>query len=459
MSDCHCHDTDGPEAVLKPCEGLKVSLDGRVPSGTKLKGKRERTVVSQTAQVCKGEFVQRVLEYAPQGDKLRWGNEGVHILDAVELSRERVGVVFTQEGQTKFKVLAWEDNAVALGNALVLVEDEEVEEAALLELEEDQALVAYNHDAAGYAGVIRLQGRTATLVKTGIWDEHDPANLCACRLSAGYVALSGVRQVETYAGEVWVTRVNVDSLRPDYASEQNGVRVECNNDVDVYAGGWSMVQVADGTIVLCFPQALDKPVGFAILDRMDLHPYLTVRYVGEGKYAASLPTLQAAPLGEGRWAMAYGVGWLTPDKQVNKSTLALEIWGLTRYAADIVWYGCEDTRYAAGLGGVSAAPLGPGAAITYTGEEVARVVHLGVTEAPYAGPGVPLGPHDGFCRVVPISIRKALQVWQESGCGYVRPLLVEERVIPEETLVHGVAITGGKPGEEITIQVPQKERS
>ncbi|WP_251447040.1 hypothetical protein [Vermiculatibacterium agrestimuris] len=441
---CGC-DCSGPH--------LDVHMPAGATPGPGVRGEKQKAVVSSTARVCKGEFVQRVLEYVSVGDKLRWGLEDIHILDAVELSQERVGVVFAQHGQTKFKLLALDGEALALGNTLVLVEDEALETAALLELRDGRALVAYNQEAAGVVAVISMDGRRAVLDYTDMWGEGDPENICVCRIN-GSKALIGCMQLHYTAqgghiGEAWVRPVTVGETKLILGT---GIRVDGNNDTDVYTGGWSLVEVTEDTAVLVYPQGLDKPVGFAVIDVADDVP--AVRLISSGKYAASLPTIQAVALDDGRWAMVYGIGWLSPDKQVVKSTLALEVWGLTRYAAELIWYGCEDTRYASAIGGVSAVSHSMGAAITYTGEYVARVIHLGVMGTPYAGPGVVLGSHGGFCRVVPVSLTRALVVSQADGNGYVGIMETAERVIPSDSMIHGVAITGGDPGQEIVIKQP-----
>ncbi len=432
-----------------------MSLISTMPQGgAPVKGVKQNVKVSSSAQVMKGEFVQRVLEYAPVGDKLRWGNEDVHILDAVELSSNRVGVVFSQSGQTKFKLLALE-NALALGNTLVITEDEALESASLLELPDGRAVIAYNQDAAGMLAVIEMDGRTSSLAYTDLWDDRDPENICMCRLTNGRILISGMRQAPGNVNETWVRVVNPKENRILVGEE---VRVDDNHDIDVYANGWSMAQVDENTTVLVYPKALDKPVGFAVID-IEGNDIPTIRMTGEGKYASSLPAIQAVGLSNGRWMMVYGIGWLSSDKQVVKSTLAMEVWGLTRYAAELIWYGCEGTRYAAGIGGVSAATNGMGAALTYTGGNEARVALMSLVEAPYPGPAISVGSHDGFCRVVPISASQALLVSQVDGNGLVQVMELIETVIPSETCVHGVAITGGKAGEIITIQTPTNKES
>lgn len=427
-----------------------MSLISNIPQGgTPVEGVKKKVTVSSSAQVMKGEFVQRVLEYAPVGDKLRWGNEDVHILDAVELSDNRVGVIFAQAGQTKFKLLAMEDT-LALGNTLVIVEDEALESACLLELSDGRAAVAYNQDASGMLSVIKMDGRTSTLEYADIWDDRDPENICMCRISNGRLLISGMRQAPGNVNETWVRVITPQDSRITIGQE---VRVDDNHDIDVYTNGWSMAQVGMNTAVLVYPKALDKPVGFAVIDiEGDSTP--VIRMTGEGKYASSLPAIQAVGLSNGRWMMVYGIGWLSSDKQVVKSTLAMEVWGLTRYAAELIWYGCEGTRYAAGIGCVSAATNGIGAALTYTVSEEARVALLSLIDAPYPGPAISAGSHDGFCRVVPISTSQALLISQVDGSGWVQAMEVVETVVPNETCIHGVAVTGGKAGETITIQVP-----
>lgn len=441
-----CEPSGGPlEIVIGP--GTAPSLE--------VKGYKERALVSASGPVCRGEFVRRVAEYAAAGEELRWGLGDVHVLDAAELSRGRVGVVFAQNGATKFKILSLVDGALALGNTLILVEDEAMEAARVIELPDDRAMMIYNRDAAGMAAVIALDGRTASLAYTDIWDDRDPENLCACRMDGDRVVLSGMRQSPGEMGEAWVILATVGA---DRLTLGTAVRVDGGNDVDVYAGGWSLCRASPSSAVLCFPQALDKPIGFAVLDvdlSDDTGRGLIVRCVGYGKYAASLPSIAAVGLEGGRWAMAYGVGWLSPDKKVLKSTLALEVWGLTRYAVELMWYGCEDTRYDTSIGAVGMEPNGVGLVCSYTGDNEGRCILLGMLEGPSPGPAVSAGVHNGFCRVIPISVQKALLVTQRSGNGYVCVMEAVERVVPTDVMAHGLALSGGGPGEEITAAMMQ----
>lgn len=416
-------------------------------------GTKANAVVSATARVCKGEFIQRVLEYTKTGDKLRFAQEDVHLLDAIEVGDEMVAVVFGQAEQTKLKVLAMADGAIALGNSLVVVEDEALESAHLLELADGRLAIAYNQDAAGMLAVVALDGRKATLVYTDLWDDEDPENISLCRLFDGHILLSGVRQAGIHANEAWVTVATPGASTLDVG---RAIRVNDDHDVDIYANGWSLAGVDEHTAVLAYPKALDRPVGFAVID-VDSSGVPAVRLAGEGKYASSLPALQVVGLSERRWMLVYGICWLSADKKVAKSTLAMEIWGLTRYAAELIWYGCEGTRYAESIGCISAAINSRGAALTYTGDREARTALLSLIEAPYPGPAISVGAHDGFCRTVPISQARALLVSQVDGNGYVQALELIETVLPSETCVHGVAISGGDARDTIMVKVPPEQ--
>lgn len=409
-----------------------------------IKGDKNQARVSASGGICKGEFVRAVVEYVLQGDVLRWALEDVTVLTCAELSQGRVGVVFTQGGQTKFKTLAVADGNLVLGNTLVLAEDEAADTACLLEMSPSQAIALYNHDTGGEAAIISLAGRTATLAYTDTWDDHDPQNICACCMDAGRVAVCGMRPT---TGEAWVRTITPgesDLLIGD------AIRVDGNNDTDIYAGAWSMAQATGTAAVLTYHQALDKPVQFAVLD-MNSSGGLAVRCFREGKYAASLPTLQTVSIGHGSWIVAYGIGWLSADRQVVKSTLALEAWSLSRYAADLLWYACEDIRYSESIGGVSIQSSGVGVAASYAAEGEARAIYLGLAGGLCPGPAVPMGAYGAFCQVVPISTGKALVISGRDGNGYVQLAEAVPTVIPSDTLASGLALSGGGPGEKITV--------
>lgn len=453
MSGCSCQ--PGVEVLCTP--GVEVEFPASIP--LEAKGQKEKAIVSSTTPICKGEFVQKELEYVPQGDALRFVRENVTILDTTELSQGRVGIVFSQNGKTKFKIAAVENGAIALGNTLVLLEDEALTEAVIVEKSRDRVMILYNQDGDGLVSVLTLNDRAATLAYTDAWGDGDPANLAACVLANGTVLagcmLQGNSSQSGHPGEAWVysfyERADGTAIEI-YAS--NALRVDVDNDTDLYAHAWSMTAVDDGVAVLCYPRALEKTVGYAVLDVEGRRPQ--VRLTGSCRYAGALPTLQTVALPGGKWAVAYGLSWLSADNAVNKSALAVEVWGLTRYAAELLAYACEDARHQSGIGGVSCQTAGVGFAISYTGEEdgVDQAKAVYVSDTLTAGATVSLPTHSGFCRVTPISTTKAILVYSVDGNGYAQAMVMEERIIPSSQMVDGLALQGGNPGETITIQIP-----
>lgn len=489
MSDCKC---DLPHVQVKDgCgPGVRVKVPGAMNATANLPpdGQRVQATVSSTGPVYKGEFVHRELEYIAHNEPLKWVQENVKVLATAELSEGRVGVVFAQNGKAKFKVLAVEGDTVAMGNTLVFEDDADLAAATVVELGKDRAAIFYEMDGDGLAAVITLEGRKATLAYADIWAAScEPANLTACVLPSGWILIAATVQqtvpdLGCHPGEcfVWAYRENAQkqSLTHEYLVPE---RMDGNNDTDIYTGGWSMAAVDTFTAVLTFPQALDKPVGFAVID-VDLTSGpgggLNYRLISSGKYANSLPALQTVGLSLGRWLTAYGVCWLSADRAVNKSGLAFEVWGLSRYAAQLMWYGCDETRYRASIGNISAASAGPQAVVvTYTGSvqtpgedgaksytDETKAVYVGLEDGPAPGAAVTLPQHSGFCRVVPISMTKALLVWEAGGNAYAQYMVLEERVIPVKSamvkigngLIDGLALTGGEANEVITIQIPSE---
>lgn len=485
MSDAGDRDVCQRQVLVEVGHTQNVGVDltlGHIPTPEPVTGVKATATVTSTGPVYKGEFVHRELEYIAKGEALRWVMDGVKILAAAELSEGRVGVVFTQNGKTKFKTIAIENDAVALGNTLTLLDDEELEEAVLVELASGRAACIYEQDGDGMAAVITLDGRAAALDYTDIWsDGGEAANLTACVLPSGWLLISAtLRQrlpdIGGNPGECWVWGVAEDAAKKTISGGYLvPERMDGNNDTDVYAGAWSMAAVDDFTAVLTFPQALDLPVGFAVIDidRTDGQGGgIDFRLISHGKYANSLPTLQTVGLSLGRWLTAYGVCWLSADKTVNKSGLAFEVWGLSRYAAELLWYGCDETRYRASMGNISAASAGPNAAaITYTGSaqgadgsytDETKAVYMGLEGGPAPGAAVTLPQHSGFCRLAPISVTKAILLWSADGNGYAQYMALEERVMPVKDalvnpgygLIDALALTGGESNATITIQTP-----
>lgn len=96
-----------------------------------------------------------------------------------------------------------------------------------------------------------------------------------------------------------------------------------------------------------------------------------------------------------------------------------------------------------------------------------RAKDVGLEDGPAPGAAVTLPQHGGYCRVVPISMTKAILVWEAGGNAYAQYMVLEERVIPVKSalvkigngLIDGLALTGGEANEVITIQIPGENPS
>lgn len=430
-------------------------------------GERRKETVSSTARVMRGEFVQQVTEYIQQGQELRWGNEDVHILAAEPLSRGRTGVVFVQGGVTKFKVLALDNGDLALGNALALT-DEALPAASLVSLTPTRCVVVYNpecslewdyknHANVYFVQMVELDGRTATLGQSytmGTNEKYAPYNITACRINDTEIAVCFCQGNQGNTGEAMVGIIRIEN---DRWYTTSFIRVDLPNDVDEYAGAWSIQMVSEtAAVVSCF-SGYDQPIAFAVIDMEGINinnRQLRVRCIGHGKYAASMPCSQVVALPGGVFGLVYGIAWLSADKTVVKSTVALEIWALTRYAAELLWYGCEDTRYQAAVGGISALATAQGLAVSYVVDNTAHNFLVRLGSNPQPGPVIAQGTVDAFVRVVPIGPTRALEVLQRGGCGYVRLLESVDRVIPTHDRFDGVALTGGEAGDTVTVVSP-----
>lgn len=418
------------------------------------KGKRTQETVSFAGRVSRGQFVQKLPEYAPQGEPLRWGLEDVHVLDVGRFSEGRVGIVFAQNGETKIKVVALNEGQIALGNTLTLVEDEALEAARVIEVARNVLLVAYNYEGAGVGTVIDLDGRVATTRYSDIWSSEDPENICLCPLNGSSAMITEVRQASNYAGEIWAhyVRLGQTAFESGYAGD---VLVNVEHDQDIYAMGWSLCRVNDSTAVLCYPVALDRPIGIVILDLEPVAYYDTstirtirVRTTANGKYAASLPCIATAGA-ENAWLVAYGVGWLSADKQVTESTLAIECWSLTRYGAELQWYSCEEVRCNESVGCVGIELYGDAITAAYIGAGKSNA--LTIQKPTTVGPTVSLGEGETLFRLVPVAENKLLKITQKGGNGYVQICDVVWRVSKSKTLAYGTAMSGGGPGEVIAV--------
>lgn len=433
--------TDGLEDLVEDAKGVVVPQGGK-----------QTAAVSASCRVMRGEFVQLGREYAAAGEALRFALEGVKILDAAYLGGGLVAVVFTQGTETKFKAMQREQSGeIALGNTLVIVADEALEQARIVPMSAGQCVVVYNQDAAGMAQLINLSGRTASTAGTDIWDADDPCNLCACKVSGEMLLLGGMRQSAAHAGEAWVTAARIRDGQL-LALDSYAMRIDGANDPDEYAGAWSMATVDEGVAALTYYVGGGKPNELAILDVDTATGRISVRCITSCKYAGALPNASLAGLGDGLLLSAYGVSYLSADTSVLKSTLAVELWGLTRYAAQLISHALEGTRYDAAVGCVHAAATGAGGAVSYAVENIMGVTVCDLTsDGPIPAPLITLGSFEDFFAAIPTGETGAMLIYQQEGSAYCTPLTAVQVAYPSQGHIHGIALSGGEAGESVQI--------
>lgn len=412
------------------------------------KGAKKRYIVSNSAKICRGEFTERVAEYVAESDELRFALENVGILDVAELSRGRVGVLFAQNGQLKFKIISLENGTLALGNTLILREKAEIDYARLAECE-GGALAVYATDGAGLADKIALTGRVSEKVWSEVWDTDQPENFCVAVLSdcLMFTATHGE------AGKFSVVCC-VENSTKNGLNIGNTVEMTADCDGDSYAGGWAICAVEDDFAALCYPRGDGQSLGLCVLSAADDGAggwRAEARYFGNLTYKGALPSVGCVSVGGGRWLTAYGVSYQDKTANLAKSTVAVEEWGLTEYAACRLDFGRDDERWELPVGGVGVFSGGNGAAVSFCNGEIARCLWLGTAEGVVPAPAVPVGEDVCFCKMVPISPKRCILVTERAGNGYARLFGLAERVIPAVGRACGIALSGGGAGEEITV--------
>lgn len=430
--------------------GLKVDLGGVALPSLRVNGEVVTAKVSSAGVVYAGDFVQRVDELE-EVDELRF-LAGGKVLAACRNGQGRCAVLYAQEGKSYLKAVAYNGKAVALGNS-VQVAEETLEGAALVCVDESAVAVVYNSEGAGLAGLVRFDDRVGELAYTDLWDDGDPYNIAVSKSDTGKVLVSCLHHQADGSGRAVVKVVAFGETCVTPGPE---TALETEYDDDEYAGGWSVAALSPHVGVVSFFRAHAKPVAFAVLD-IGQGDKVAVRYVGECVYVGSLPCTSVMAINEQNWMFANGIARVDASGQVVKSMLACEVWHTTQYGALPSWYSVDDQEYDANLGRVAVDAMRPAACLSYTIDNVARAMLIDIGDNALRGyPGVQVGPFDGFSQVVPLNATYAAMVHQRGGNGYAKILKRVPTALTSDTVVNGLARTGGGPGEKITIISTQR---
>lgn len=437
---------DTSHACRKP---LDIKVGGWDVPPFDVKGKTTKAKVSAAGNVYAGEFVQRVHELE-QVEELRFALDGVKILAAAPIGDKRVGVVFTRDGSTWFKVLKY-DGGLLLGNTCAVVEGV-LEAAVVVGMSDTTAAVLYNADAAGQIAVLKLTDRLAELVYTDLWDVCDPTNITASALDGTHLLAGGVRQEREHAGQATYTSVAIGESKVTLGGE---VQLAAQYDEDEYAGAWALAALTPTVAVASYFDSHAAPIGLAVLDVEAGKP--TIRWTGKCVYLGSLPCTSLTNLGGGWFAAVNGLARVDATGKVVKTALSCELWQVTEFGARPCWYATEGTDYSVNVGLASVLPARDGLVLSYSAEGVAKSMLVDVTErGPDGGPAVGHGGFEEFCRVVPVGNTFSLLVTQREGSGYVTALRRVETVVSAEGTAEGVAKTGGGPGATISVIMDTK---
>lgn len=432
------------------CEdGITVELGGVTLPPSKANGELVTAKVSQAGTVFAGDFVRRVDEMEAVTE-LRFVLEG-KVVAAGGIGEKRALAVYTQGGKTYAKAVQYMDNALALGNS-VEIAGEAVEEAAVVELGDGRAAVLYASEGAGQAAVLVLDGRRASLAYTDLWDDGDPYNIAVSKLDTGKGLVSCLHRQEGGTGQAMV---KVASFGEAGITPGPETVLETEYDDDGYSGAWSIAALSPQVGVVSFFRAYAKPVGFAVLDIVD--GAVKVRYIGECVYTGSLPTTSVLAVNRGHFLFANGIARVDAGGKVVKSMLGCEVWRTTQYGALPCWYSVDDQEYNASLSRVSAQAMKPAVCITYGVEHEVRGMLIDIGQSSLQGyPGVMTGASEGCAVTVPLSSTYAVLIHQREGNGYAKVLRRVPTALTSDRAVTGLAVTGGGPGEKITLISTQR---
>lgn len=441
---------DDKRCGCKP--GLTVELGGVELPSLQANGEVVTAKVSSAGVVYAGDFVRRVDELEP-GKELRF-LVGGKVLAACKSGEKRCTVLYAQEGRTYAKAVKYAGGEITLGNSLE-VADRALERAALVPVDKDAVAVLYAAGGAGQAALVRYSDRVGELAYTDLWDDGDPYNIAVSKLDTGQVLVSCLHRQEDGSGRAVV---RVVSFGAEGVTPGPETALETEYDDDEYAGGWSVAALSPRLGVVSFFRAHAKPVAFAVLD-VDQAGGVGVRYVGECVYTGSLPSTSVMAINAHHWMFANGIARVDASGRVVKAMLACEVWHVTPYGALPSWHSVDDQEYSANLGLVAAEAMTPAACLTYAMDNTVRAMLIDVGDTALVGyPGVQVGRFEDYARVVPLGAACGLLVCQRDGEGFARVLKRVPTALTSDTVVDGLARTGGGPGAQITIISKQRHK-
>ncbi len=489
-------DIEPPSESYTPgINGVIEGLDGMAPT----KGTTRYVKVSKEGTLYRGDRV-RVCQEFTAADQLRFAMGDVKILATAQSavsSVSRIAILFTQNGQTKLKTVDM-GSEMAMGNTLVILEDEALTDASMVMVQNGRCYIAYNRDGDGVLTAVKCgANRLNELMWTDIWmDGGDPENicfavepyyyeaaLCCTRLPQGATQDSEREAVLLDMSLPW-DGTGIESLGGEIVltAEAQPALYGIDYSKDAYTKGWDIEyvhywynepgnEVCCNSLFITYPTSDEYRRGIiharrdrAVVDHeAPMGPSLVEGYQMSQAYG-SLPCveMERASVSPNTKdivgvVMVHGATkqFETDGSSATKSMVNLEFYTVTRDEDKpfLLWWCQTDKWYNTNISNVSVGQVKKG--LLYVSFARDNTVYTSLVELRgldgVCGPVVNVGVFGTFAKVEAASDDRAALVYDTAtGDGYIR-VLKTDRVVAETDGYHfdGTLLESGGTGATI----------
>lgn len=486
-------DIEPPSESYTPgINGVIEGLNGMSPAA----GTTRTVKVSKEGTLYRGDRLRQCMEFTA-GEQLRFATGDVKIITTAQfgtVGQTRIAVLFTQSGQTKLKTIDISDE-MAMGNTVVILEDEALTTASMVIVNNSRCYIAYNRGGDGVMTAVKCgDNRLNELLWSDLWmDGGDPENIClAVEPYYEEAAVCCTRLPQGSTNDTEREAVLLDMSLPTGGSEISGPIGEIlltaqaqpalygiDYSKDSYAKGWGMEYVhywyeepdseeLCNSLLITYPTSNEYRRGIIHVRRdrsaenqeEPAGPSKVMGYQVSQVYG-SLPCVEMQRVHTGNDMVAVAVihgvtkQFGEDGAGTTKSRAEMELYTVARDTDKpcLLWWRATDNWYNTNISNVSTGHLRDGVlylAFARGTEVYAALVELRKGDS-VQGPVVKVGAFGTFAAVETVNSNKAALIYDTAaGDGYLR-ILQSAIVVAETDGYHfdGTALESGGVGETI----------